>query len=112
MNLKKVRQSTYSYDEWLVHSLKNKKEAAVFLETALEEFQQDGDLKALLIALRHVVEAQGGIGQLAKKTHLNRESLYKMLSTKGDPKFKTVGSLLKGIGFKFTIQPIPQKKVS
>ena len=112
MNLKKVRQSTYSYDEWLVNSLQNKKEAAIFLETALEEFQQDGDLKALLISLRHVVEAQGGIGQLAKKIHLNRESLYKMLSAKGDPKFKTVGTLLKGIGFKFSVQPIQQKKVS
>lgn len=112
MELKKVRQSTYSYDEWLVNSLQNKKEAAIFLETALEEFQQNGDLKALLISLRHVVEAQGGIGQLAKKIHLNRESLYKMLSAKGDPKFRTVGTLLKGIGFKFSIQAIKKKTVS
>jgi probable addiction module antidote protein len=109
MNLKKVKKSSTGYEEWLISSLKDPKEAAVFLETALEEFQKDGDLKALLLSLRHVVEAQGGIGQLARKTHLNRESLYKMLSAKGDPKFTTITTLLNGIGVKLAVTPIRRK---
>jgi len=109
MNLKKVQKTTSSYENWLISSLKDPKEAAIFLETALEEFQKDGDLKALLLSLRHVVEAQGGIGQLARKTHLNRESLYKMLSAKGDPKFTTITTLLNGIGVKLAVTPIRRK---
>lgn len=36
--------------------------------------------KLLLIALRNVAEAQGGVGLLAKKANVGRESLYKALS--------------------------------
>ena len=109
MSTKKVKNATTGYEDWLITSLQDHKEAALFLETALEEFQKDGNLKALLLSLRHVVEAQGGIGQLAKKTHLNRESLYKMLSAKGDPKFTTITTLLNGIGVKLAVTPMERK---
>jgi probable addiction module antidote protein len=100
----KIKQVTGNYEEWLIHSLKNKKEAAAYLQVALEEYQKDGDLEAFLLSLRHVAEAQGGIGKLSKKTHLNRESLYKTLSSKGNPKLQTIGLLLKGLGFEFFIK--------
>jgi len=106
MTKHKIRKSTGNYEEWLIHSLQNKKEAASYLQVALEEYQKDGDLEAFLLALRHVAEAQGGMGILAKKTHLNRESLYKTLSSKGNPKLQTIGLLLKGLGFQFFIKNI------
>ena len=106
MTKRKIRQNTGSHEEWLINSLKKKKEAAVYLQVALEEYQNDSDLEAFLMALRHVAEAQGGIGKLAKKTHLNRESLYKTLSSKGNPKLQTIGLLLKGLGFEFFIKTI------
>lgn len=109
MSTKKVKKLTAGYEDWLISSLQDKQEAALFLETALEEFQKDGDLKALLLSLRHVVEAQGGIGQIARKTHLNRESLYKMLSAKGDPKFTTIATLLNAVGVKLAITPMERK---
>jgi probable addiction module antidote protein len=104
MTKHKVRRVTGHYEEWLIHSLKNKKEAVAYLQVALEEYQKDGHLEAFLLALRHVAEAQGGIGKLSKKTHLNRESLYKTLSSKGNPKLQTIGLLLKGLGFEFYIK--------
>jgi probable addiction module antidote protein len=104
MTKRKVRQITGDYHDWLMHFLKNKKEAASYLQTALDEYQSDGDLDAFLLALRHVADAQGGIGLLSKKTHLNRESLYKTLSSKGNPKLQTIGILLKGLGFEFSIR--------
>lgn len=60
MTKRKVRQITGNYDEWFIQSLKSKKEAAAYLQVALEEYQNDGDLEAFLLALRHVAEAQGG----------------------------------------------------
>lgn len=104
MSLRKIKRFTGSYDEWLIESLHNKEEAAVFLQVAFEEFQNDGDIEALLLSLRYVAEAQGGLGRLARKTHLNRESLYKTLSKKGNPKLQTVGLLLKGLGFQFSVK--------
>lgn len=103
---KKIQKSTGNYEEWLISSLEDKKEAVTYLQVALEEYQKDGDLEAFLLALRHVAEAQGGIGILAKKTHLNRESLYKTLSSKGNPKLRTIGLLLKELGFEFFIKTI------
>lgn len=104
MTKRKIKQATGHYEEWLINALKDKKEAAVYLQVALDEYQKDGDLEAFLLALRHVAEAQGGIGRLSQKTHLNRESLYKTLSSKGNPKLQTIGILLKGLGFEFHIK--------
>ena len=102
---KKIEQLTGDYKKWLVKSLQNKKEATLYLQAALEEYQNDGHTEALLLAMRNVAEAQGGLMQLAHKTHLNRESLYRTLSSKGNPKLQTLGLLLKGLGFKLNIQP-------
>jgi probable addiction module antidote protein len=104
MTKRKIRQDPGDYEEWLISSLKNKKEAAAYLQVALEQFQNDGEPEPFLMALRHVAEAQGGLGKLSQKTHLNRESLYKTLSSKGNPKLQTIGLLLKGLGFEFFIK--------
>lgn len=113
MSRKKIEKLTSSYEEWLIESLQDKKEATVFLEVAFEEFQKDSDIEALLLALRHVAEAQGGISQLSRKTRLNRESLYKTLSKKGNPRLQTFGVVLKGLGFQLSIKPTRiQRKAS
>lgn len=104
MNRNKVKQISGSYDKWLIESLRDKESAAVFLQVAFEEFQKDNDVEALLLSLRHVAEAQGGLGKLARRTRLNRESLYKTLSKRGNPKLQTVGLLLKGLGFQFSVK--------
>ncbi|MEM9103978.1 MAG: addiction module antidote protein, partial [Pseudomonadota bacterium] len=85
--------------------LHDKKFANLYLQTALEQFQQTKESEPLLIALRYVAQAQGGIGKLAEKTHLNRESLYKTLSSKGNPKLSTLSTLLHALGFQLSIQP-------
>jgi probable addiction module antidote protein len=99
MSKHKIEQLTSSYEDWLIDSLKNKKEAAAYLQ-----YQKDGDTEVLLLALRHVTLAQGGIGKLSQRTHLNRESLYRTLSSKGNPKLQTLGLLLKGLGFELSIK--------
>lgn len=104
MTKQDAQKITGDYNQWLIGSLKNKKEAATYLQVALESFQDDDNLEAFLLALRHVAEAQGGLGKLSEKTHLNRESLYKTLSSKGNPKLQTIGILLRGLGFEFSIK--------
>ncbi len=88
------------YQDFLIEELKDHDEAVAYLNAALEEsLKDDEESKHLfLLALRNVAEAQGGISKLAKKTHLGRESLYKTLSEKGNPKWHTLVSLVIALG--------------
>lgn len=84
----------------LLESLADHNEAIAYLNAALEEsLKADEESKHLfLIALRNVAEAQGGVGALAKKAHIGRESLYKTLSGRGNPKWSTLVSLCSAMG--------------
>ncbi|MDN3508130.1 MAG: putative addiction module antidote protein [Simkaniaceae bacterium] len=88
------------YDDWLIEKLRDHDEAVAYLNTALEESLRGDDEshQLFLLALRNVAEAQGGMTQLAKKARVGRESLYKALSNKGNPKWQTLLSLIIALG--------------
>lgn len=86
---------TKPFRDYLVHSLKNPEEAAEYLNAVLE----DNDPKLFLAALGDVAVAYG-MGQIAKKTALNRPSLYRMLSKEGNPEIYSLFSLLTAIGLR------------
>ena len=88
-----------AYQPDLIESLRNAGEAEEYLNAALEE----DDPELFLLALRNVAEAQGGVAQLAKKSKLNRESLYKILSARGNPEFRSLDALLHALGFRLTV---------
>ena len=75
--------------------------AAAYLSAAARE----DDPAALLQALRHVAEAQGGIGSIAAKAKLNRQQLYKTLSMSGNPELRTFTALLSAAGLAMEIKP-------
>src|SRR3984893_4528733 len=88
------------YQDFLIEQLKDHDEAVAYLNAALEEsLKGDEESQHLfLLALRNVAEAQGGVGALAKKAHVGRESLYKSLSEKGNPTWHTLVSLCVAMG--------------
>jgi len=92
----------------LLKDLKNPTFAARYLELIL----QDGSLQALLLAIRNVALAQGGIKKIADKTGLGRESLYKALSLKGNPQFSTLQKILSRCGLEFTVIVSSERKVA
>src|SRR3990167_4813271 len=89
-----------SYQSNLLEALKDPNEAAEYLNAALE----DGEPEVFLLALRDVVESYGGMGKLAASTSLNRENLYRMLSTKGNPEFFILSTFLHSIGFRLAVE--------
>lgn len=93
--------TTRSYKEYLKERLKNPKEAAGYLNAALE----DGDPDVFLLALKDVADAMGGMSQLADKATLNRQSLYRALSKSGNPKLISILSILEAMGFEVHIRP-------
>lgn len=92
-----------NYRNHLVESLKDPTEAAEYLNAALE----DGEPEVFLLALRDVVDSYGGMGKLAASTSLNRENLYRMLSTKGNPEFFSLSTVLDALGFRLAVESKP-----
>ncbi len=89
-----------SYRDDLLKALTDPVEASEYLNAALE----DGNLEVFLLALRDVVDANKGITQLAQETALNRESLYKTLSEKGNPELAGIQKILDSLGYRLAIQ--------
>lgn len=80
--------------------LKTDRDVVAYLNAALE----DGDPAVLLEALRNVAQARGGMGALAKAAGVSRESLYRTLSRRGNPKMETLLALLGVLGLKLEIK--------
>jgi probable addiction module antidote protein len=96
-----MAKKTTTYQEDLIEALKDPREAAAYLNAAMEE----GDRALFLLALRNVAEAHGGMAAVSEKAKLNRESLYRMLSRKGNPEIKSIFTLLNSMGLKLSIEP-------
>ena len=88
-----------THDSWLFEQLQDAEFAAEFLNAASE----DDDPKTYLAALRKVVEARGGVASIAERTQLSRETLYRTLSSKGNPTIKTLLAILKATGLRFAV---------
>lgn len=67
---------------------------------------EDGDARAVPIALRTVAEAVGGLAALATKTKLSRETLYRTLSERGNPRLDTLTTILAAYGMRLSVRPV------
>lgn len=93
------------YEPWLIDQLKDPTEAAAYLEAVIE----DGDQATLMLALRQVAQAQGGIARVARKAKLTREATYKMLSRSGNPELRSLKAVLKATGLRIAVRPIEKR---
>jgi probable addiction module antidote protein len=94
-----------SYDDLLMDMLKDEERALAYLNAALEE----KDPGVFLIALRNVTQAQGGIAAVAARSGLNRESLYRALSKKGNPSVQTLAAVLGALGVRLGVARLKDK---
>jgi probable addiction module antidote protein len=107
VNAMKKKVISGKFQDYLVEKLLSKKEAKAFLDVAMLEFEEDGDIEAFLLALRYLAEANGGISQLSGKSSLNRQNLYKILTGKTVPKFDTTLSIMNSLGYRFKVEALP-----
>jgi probable addiction module antidote protein len=78
--------------------LKTDEDIAHYLEAVFE----DGDPALVTAALGDVARAKG-MSQVARDAGLGRESLYKALSTDGNPEFATVLKVIRALGLKIKV---------
>jgi probable addiction module antidote protein len=91
-----------SNDEAVIRHLREDSEfAAEYLKAAIEDTE---DPKVLLLALRRLAEARGGIAKVAKAAGLERESLYRALSARGNPRLSTLVAVTKAVGLRLTVE--------
>jgi len=98
--MNKKMKNKNNYEEDLIESLKDPKEAIAYLQAALEESDMP---EVFLLALRRIAEARG-ISNLAQEAHLNRENLYRLLSKEGNPELDSLYAILDALGFKFSVE--------
>ena len=89
------------HHDYMMKYLADPVEAAAYLNCVAE----DDDIKFFMQNLRDVVEAQGGIGKLAKQTGLSRTTLYKTLSEDGNPEVSTLKAILDVYNLQISIIP-------
>jgi probable addiction module antidote protein len=96
------RKASISHDDAIVDELRRDPEfAAEYLRAAIEDSEEP---QVLLIALRHIAEARGGIAKIAKAAGIERESLYRALSPRGNPRLSTLLAVTKAMGLSLTVE--------
>jgi probable addiction module antidote protein len=96
-----IRKTSASPDDAVWRRIrKDPKFAAAYLKAALEVADEPG---SLLIALRHLAQARG-IAKVAEAAGVERESLYRALSLRGNPRLSTLVAVTKAIGLRLTVE--------
>lgn len=106
MSRKSKSVSSRRHEEATIESFrKDPSFAAEYLNAVLE----DGDQEELMLALRRMSKAFGGMSKLAEKAELNVNTLYRTLSAKGNPELKSLRALLGAMGMQLIVRPLRKR---
>ncbi|MGA2584928.1 MAG: addiction module antidote protein [Tepidisphaeraceae bacterium] len=95
-------KTSISHDQVMVKKLRERPRfAAEYLKAAMEDTDEP---EVLLTALRHIAEARGGLAKVAKAAGIERESLYRALSARGNPRLSTIVGVMKAVGLRLTVE--------
>ena len=90
----KLQQCTARYKDYLLKDLTQPEFAKGYLEAARQDFDKDGNIEILLLAMKDIAEAQGGIEELVRWTNLSPQTLTYLLNTDQPPQLdKALGIL-------------------
>ena len=73
---------------------------------SLQEYQADGDTTFFLKGLRNIIEALGGVSEIAKQTGTEPEVLLEILSSEDAPRIDTLNVIINALGCQLSIEPI------
>jgi len=88
-------KNAVKFEHVLKDHLADAEQAAQYLTACYEEGPE-----VFLQGLRDVVEAQGGMTRAARLAGLNRESLYRQLSRRGNPSLASLNAVLDALKLK------------
>jgi probable addiction module antidote protein len=92
---------TYEWD--MADNINTREEVIAYLQGAIEE----NDTETLFDVIGAIARSKGMVA-VANELGLSRESLYKSLSSSGNPSFNTIAKVLDNLGFQLSIrQKVP-----
>ena len=106
MSRKSKSAISRSHEEAAIESFRKD---PVFAAEYLNSILNDGDQAELMLALRRMSKAFGGVQKLAQDAELNVNSLYRTLSSKGNPELKSLRAVLRAMGMQLTVQPLRKR---
>lgn len=103
--MSKLSEKTISHEEFVVEHLRSNPDMiGDYLRLSLED---GGNVRTLLIALRHVAKARGGIAKIAREAGIRREVVDRALSGKRSPKIDTIFAILEAMKIKLSYEVQP-----
>ena len=88
---------------YMLERLRDPATAAAYINAAAHE----DDPSAFLQALRNVAEAPGGLTKIATRAGLNRQQLYRTLSSAGNPELRSLTRILEATGLQLVVTAKP-----
>ncbi len=95
-----------TWRECLIEQLADRKSAIAYLQAILEDYQIYKSPAVVQRSLLTVVEAQGGIVELAKRVNMDPQVFSKVVSNEDTPLIEAFGIVLKALGYQLSIQPM------
>jgi probable addiction module antidote protein len=92
-----------THDEAMADRFRREPAYAVAL---LNSILEDGEQGELLIALRQMTKAFGGIQTVAENANLNPTQLYRTLSEQGNPELRSLSAILKAMGLRLAVERV------
>jgi probable addiction module antidote protein len=96
-----------AFDDMMVEVFRKDPDNAVDL---LNSILADGAQDELLIALRQMTKAFGGMTEVAKNAQINITHIYRSLSATGNPELRSLSAILETMGLRLAVQPIQPPK--
>ena len=101
-----------TYREYLIEIFTDRDEAIGHLQVALEDYQTHGNTDTFLFLLETVVEAQGGVTELAKQIDTKPHVLSDALTSDDVPLIDRLGTILKALGYRLSIEPLETESLN
>ncbi len=92
-----------TWSAFIIEQLAEEESVGGFLDAVIEEYQVHKDLAIVQLALQYVVEAQGGISELAKKIDIKPHLLSEVLDSTKTPKIDMLRAVLNALGCQLSI---------
>lgn len=92
-----------SHDESMADLFRDDPDLAA---ATLDAILADGDQGELLVTLRQMTKAFGGVQAVARSADLNPTQLYRTLSEAGNPELRSLSALLRSMGLRLAVQPL------
>lgn len=89
------------HDEAMAEKFRSNPAYAVEL---LNSILEDGEQAELLIVLRQMARAFGGVQSIAERANLNPTQLYRTLSEEGNPALSSLTAILKAMGLRLAVE--------